>query len=58
MPVIEKDEYDTAKDLEMLTVNVAGCIAWGNETANLFQTQRDGTLVGISSIAGIRSRRN
>jgi NAD(P)-dependent dehydrogenase (short-subunit alcohol dehydrogenase family) len=57
MPAVGKDEYDTEKDLAQLQVNVAGCIAWGNETAKLFRTQRRGTMVGISSIAGDRGRK-
>jgi NAD(P)-dependent dehydrogenase (short-subunit alcohol dehydrogenase family) len=36
-------EFDTKKDLEMLAVNVGGCIAWTNEVAKLFRTQRSGT---------------
>lgn len=50
-------EFDTKKDLEMLAVNVGGCIAWTNEVAKLFRTQRSGTIVGISSIAGERGRK-
>ncbi|MBI5364900.1 MAG: SDR family NAD(P)-dependent oxidoreductase [Planctomycetes bacterium] len=57
MPKVAKDEYDTEKDLEQLAVNVGGCIAWGNAAARLFQSQRFGTLVGISSIAGERGRK-
>lgn len=57
MPKVAKDEYDTEKDLEQLTVNVGGCIAWCNAAARLFQTQRFGTLVGIGSIAGERGRK-
>ena len=37
MPKVEADEYSTEKDLAMLSVNVGGCIAWGNPTANYFQ---------------------
>lgn len=57
MPEIGKDEYDTEKDLDILAVNVAGCAAWCNPAANLFRTQRDGMIVGISSIAGDRGRK-
>ena len=57
MPEVGRDEYDTEKDLAQLQVNVAGCIAWCNEVAKLFQTQRRGTIVGISSIAGDRGRK-
>jgi len=57
MPAVERDEYNTELDLAMLQVNVAGCAAWCNPTANLFSTQRSGTIVGISSIAGARGRK-
>lgn len=57
MPKIGPTEYDTQRDLEQLTVNVGGCIAWCNAAANLFQTTRRGTIVGISSIAGDRGRK-
>jgi NAD(P)-dependent dehydrogenase (short-subunit alcohol dehydrogenase family) len=57
MPTVGPQEFDTRKDLEMLRVNLAGCIAWCNPVANLFRTQRRGTLVGISSVAGARGRR-
>jgi short-subunit dehydrogenase len=57
MPSVGPSEFDTVKDLEMLGVNVAGCIAWTNCVANLFRTQRSGTIVGISSIAGDRGRK-
>ncbi len=57
MPKVEADEFSTEKDLAMLSVNVGGCIAWGNPTANYFKSKRSGTIVGISSIAGDRGRR-
>ena len=57
MPKVGRDEYDTGKDLEMLAINFGGCVAWGNEAAKLFRSQRSGTLVGISSIAGVRGRK-
>ncbi|MEX1024828.1 MAG: SDR family NAD(P)-dependent oxidoreductase [Planctomycetota bacterium] len=57
MPAIGPTEYDTEKDLTMLSVNVGGCIAWCNPAATLFTTQRFGTIVGVSSIAGDRGRK-
>lgn len=57
MPANELREYDTAKDLFTLAVNIGGCIAWCNPTAHLFTTQRSGTIIGISSIAGDRGRK-
>ena len=57
MSEVEPDEYDTGVDLNMLAINTGGCVAWCNEAARLFQTQRSGTLVGISSVAGDRGRK-
>lgn len=57
MPEGERREYDTEKDLTQVAVNLGGCIAWGNEVARLFETQRSGILVGIGSIAGDRGRK-
>jgi short-subunit dehydrogenase len=57
MPAVGPAEYDTSKDLAMLEINVGGCIAWCNEAARLFATQRSGTICGISSIAGVRGRK-
>ncbi|MCC6408237.1 MAG: SDR family NAD(P)-dependent oxidoreductase [Planctomycetes bacterium] len=57
MPEVERHEYDSEKDLAMLAINFGGCVAWCNEAAKLFRTQRSGTLIGISSIAGERGRK-
>jgi NAD(P)-dependent dehydrogenase (short-subunit alcohol dehydrogenase family) len=57
MPRVEPQEYDIEKDLALLSVNLAGCIAWCNPAANFFRSQRSGTLVGLSSVAGDRGRR-
>lgn len=57
MPEVGPEEYDTEKDFKQLAVNLAGCIAWGNEVARYMQSRRAGTLVGISSIAGDRGRK-
>lgn len=57
MPKVEPDEFSTAKDLQMIEVNVSGCIAWCNPVANYFKSQREGTILGISSIAGDRGRK-
>lgn len=57
MPKVELDEYDTTKDLEQIAINLEGCVAWCNAVAQLFQTQRAGVLVGVSSIAGDRGRK-
>ena len=57
MPAVGPREYDTEKDLAILRTNVEGCVAWCNEAARLFTTQRSGTICGISSIAGVRGRK-
>lgn len=57
MPEVGEQEYDTERDLDVLAVNTGGCIAWCNQAAELFRTQRRGTIVGISSIAGDRGRK-
>lgn len=57
MPAVALDEYDTGKDLDQIAVNLSGCVAWGNAAARLFRTQRSGTIVGVSSIAGDRGRK-
>ncbi len=57
MPKVDRQSYDTAVDLDMLAVNFGGAVAWGNALAGLFRSQRSGTLIGISSIAGDRGRK-
>ena len=57
MPRVEPEEFDTAKDLSMIEVNLGGLVAWANPVAHLFRTQRSGTIVGVSSVAGDRGRR-
>ena len=57
MPEVAADQYDTGLDLDVLAVNTGGCIAWCNPTAELFLSQRSGTIVGIASISGDRGRR-
>ena len=57
MTKIEANEYDTRKDLKILEINTAGCMAWCNAAAQFFASQRSGTIVGISSVAGDRGRK-
>jgi len=54
-PVAE-DEYDFAKDRPMLETNLVSAVAWLGQAANYFQTQGEGQIVGISSVAGDRGR--
>lgn len=58
MPPVGPDEYDFAKDAQMVTVNLLGAMAWLNEAAVRFQQAGAGRIVGISSVAGDRGRRN
>ncbi len=57
MPAGAPGEYDTPSDLEQIAVNLGGAVAWLNCAARFFRTQREGTIVGISSIAGDRGRK-
>ncbi|HEY56992.1 MAG TPA: SDR family NAD(P)-dependent oxidoreductase [Anaerolineae bacterium] len=54
-PVAE-DEYDFTKDRPMLEVNLLGAVAWLGQAAAYFQTQGQGHIVGLSSVAGDRGR--
>jgi len=49
-------EYSTAKDVDMIEVNVLGAMAWLNPVAERFWRLRRGTIVGIGSVAGDRGR--
>ncbi len=53
---VAADEYDFAKDRPMLEVNLLGAVAWLGQAAAYFQTQGEGHIVGISSVAGDRGR--
>lgn len=56
MPLVGIDEYDTAKDREMLEVNLMGAVAWLNPVADRMARIGHGTIVGIGSVAGDRGR--
>ncbi len=56
MPAVAIDEYDTAKDREMLEVNLVGAVAWLNPVAERMARLGRGTIVGIGSVAGDRGR--
>ena len=56
MPAVAVDEYDTAKDREMLEVNLIGAVAWLNPVAERMARLGRGTIVGIGSVAGDRGR--
>jgi short-subunit dehydrogenase len=57
MPKIAEDEYDTTIDERIMEVNLSGAIAWLNQAARRFERVKQGTIVGIGSIAGDRGRR-
>lgn len=57
MPRIAEDEYTFEKDRTVIEVNVLGAIAWLNEAAQRFARAGEGTIVGLSSVAGDRGRR-
>jgi decaprenylphospho-beta-D-erythro-pentofuranosid-2-ulose 2-reductase len=57
MPRVAADEYDFDKDRAMIEVNVLGAISWLNEAAQRFAAAGEGTIVGVSSVAGDRGRR-
>jgi short-subunit dehydrogenase len=57
MPAIEKTEYDTTKDHQMMNINILGAIAYLNPAATFFTNQKHGKIIGISSIAGERGRK-
>ncbi len=54
---VREGEFDAQKDARMLDVNLVGAVVWSDVAAAHFQAQRAGTLVCISSVAGVRGRR-
>jgi short-subunit dehydrogenase len=56
MPRLAPGEYSFEKDRLTIEVNVLGAIAWLNEAAFRFGQAGEGTIVGISSVAGDRGR--
>jgi short-subunit dehydrogenase len=57
MPKIGADEYDFAKDREIIEVNLLGAIAWLDQAAIRFGNTGTGTILAIGSVAGERGRR-
>jgi short-subunit dehydrogenase len=53
---VELDEFNTSKDVDTISVNLLGAIAWCNQSAEYFQKLGKGKIIGISSIAGERGR--
>ncbi|HEY4118643.1 MAG TPA: SDR family NAD(P)-dependent oxidoreductase, partial [Byssovorax sp.] len=57
MSQLDEGEYDFDADRRMVDVNLVGAMAWMNLAAARFEAARAGTIVGVSSIAGVRGRR-
>jgi short-subunit dehydrogenase len=57
MPAMDEHEYNLEKEKYMVDVNLVGAIAWLGPAADRFARVGNGTIVGISSIAGERGRR-
>jgi decaprenylphospho-beta-D-erythro-pentofuranosid-2-ulose 2-reductase len=57
MPRVGPQEYPTEVDRDTIETNFTGAIVWLNEAATRFARAGEGTIVGISSVAGDRGRR-
>jgi short-subunit dehydrogenase len=57
LPKVGIDEFDAAKDRQVLLVNTVGAVGWLDLAAVHFQKAGTGQIVGISSVAGERGRR-
>lgn len=57
MPRIGPQQYSTEVDREIIETNLTGAVAWINQAADRFLRAGEGTIVGISSVAGDRGRR-
>ncbi len=56
MPEVGFHEFDFVKDKQMVDVNLLGAIAWLDQAAIRFENTKQGTIVGIGSVAGDRGR--
>lgn len=50
------DQYNFENDRRMVEVNLIGAMAWLVPVAEMFQSAREGQIVGIGSVAGDRGR--
>ncbi|HLJ67521.1 MAG TPA: SDR family NAD(P)-dependent oxidoreductase [Chloroflexota bacterium] len=57
MPLPAPGESQTACAVRIIETNFSGAVAWLNEAAERFSIAGQGTIVGISSVAGDRGRR-
>lgn len=55
---VPEHEYDFAKERRTFEVNLLGAAAWMNPAAAWMEAKRAGTILGVSSVAGERGRRN
>lgn len=58
MPEVALDRFPTDVDAQMLSVNTLGSMAWCNHAASVFLERRKGHILGVTSIAGLRGRRD
>jgi short-subunit dehydrogenase len=56
MPPVDLSEFNFEKDRAMIEVNVLGAMAWLDLAAMAFERLGQGSIVGISSVAGERGR--
>src|SRR5574341_213735 len=56
MPQVDSSEFNFEKDQAMIEVNVLGAMAWLDQAAMAFERMGQGSIVGISSVAGERGR--
>lgn len=56
MPRVGRNEYPTSVDAGTIETNLTGAIAWLNEAAHRFSVAGEGTIIGLSSVAGDRGR--
>lgn len=58
--LVEQDEAekDFACAASMINSNYTGCVSFLNAAADFFKSQKSGTIIGISSVAGERGRQS
>ena len=54
----EKAQTDLNEAMMQVTANFTGCVSALNYVAEVFEKKKDGILVGVSSVAGIRGRQS
>lgn len=56
LPRVGPQEFPTPADVTTIETNFTGAVAWLNQAADRFARASDGTIIGISSVAGDRGR--